>query len=225
MAATRRSSASGLQALIAVWPIPECGDSVSFSPYGCHSPQPRRNTDWPSRASISIPSTSTKKSRLSCGVGLSSSAWWMWARSWITWLHRCSYGRQPPRVLHRHRAHVLLTEAGGQEALGHRGEAVLHRRVVALAEVGGEHRVLRAASACVGDQDVPLDLPGVRRGEAALEQRPLAGQRALVLRGERLRGELGMGDDDVLDALLAGGVDDREDLVAAQMAGGQQHPV
>ena len=47
-----------------------------------------------------------------------------------------------PRVDDRHRAHILLREAGLEQAVGHQGEAVLHRWVRHLAEIGRENVVL-----------------------------------------------------------------------------------
>src|SRR3954469_22722934 len=65
---------------------------------------------------------------------------------------------QPPRVLHRHRADLLLAEAGGEEAVGHDGQPVLHRRVEHLPEVGAPDRVARPDRARGREQLVPRAL-------------------------------------------------------------------
>src|ERR1700750_1760039 len=51
---------------------------------------------------------------------------------------------QPPRVLHRHDADLLLAEAGLQVAVGHQGQAVLDRRVEHLPQIAAPHSVLGA---------------------------------------------------------------------------------
>ena len=61
---------------------------------------------------------------------------------------------------------------------------------------------------------LPRALARVRRGERALHQRAALGQRHLVVGRDALRRELGVGDDDRLDARVDGRVDDGEDLVA-----------
>jgi hypothetical protein len=65
----------------------------------------------------------------------------------------------------------------------------------------------------------------MRGGHAPLEQRPAFGQGSLVDHRQVLCGELGMGDDDLADALLEGGADDGEDLIACQMPGGEEQTV
>src|SRR3954447_24741080 len=97
---------------------------------------------------------------------------------------------QPAGVRHRHRADLLLVEARLQQTVGHQRQAVLHGRVEDLAQVGREHRVLGARGADRLEDALPRDLAGVRRGEAALEERALARELDLVLDADVLRGEL-----------------------------------
>ncbi len=54
---------------------------------------------------------------------------------------------------------------------------------------------------------------------------PRSRERALVLDAEVLRRELGVGDHDVPHSCVDGGVDDGEDLIAREVAGGEDHPV
>ena len=68
-------------------------------------------------------------------------------------------------------------------------------------------------------------LAGVRRREAAFEQRAALRQLQLVVDRKPLRGELRMGDDDVAHAGRGRRVDEHEDLVAREMPGGEHHAV
>ena len=72
---------------------------------------------------------------------------------------------------------------------------------------------------------VPVALAGVGGGERALHQRAALGERRLVGGADALGGELGVGDDDRLHARRDGRVDDGEDLVAREVAGGEHEVV
>ena len=107
------------------------------------------------------------------------------------------------------------------------GQPVLDRRVEDLPEVGGPDR--RSGP----DRADRLEhaLPGAPcRCSGVVKQRsssaPRVGEPRLILQAEMSwDGELGVGDDDRLDARLHGGVDHREDLVAVEVAGGEHHAV
>ena len=70
---------------------------------------------------------------------------------------------------------------------------------------------------------VVLPLNGVR--QAALEQAAALGELDLILDREVLAGELRMRDDDLCDALLERPVDDRERVVAGEVARREDQPV
>src|SRR3954464_9885333 len=114
----------------------------------------------------------------------------------ITWT-RLGTG-QPPRVLDRHRAYLLVGESGGEMLVGHDGQAVLDRRVEGLPEIAAPDRVRGADRAGGGEDLVPCALPRVRGRQRALQQRTLLRELLLVGRAELVRGELGVGDDDRL---------------------------
>src|SRR3954447_737055 len=78
---------------------------------------------------------------------------------------------QPPRVLHRHDPNLLLAEALLQEAVGHEGQPVLHRRVEDLPEVRAPDRVPGPPRARGGEDLLPRALARVGRGRRTLEQR------------------------------------------------------
>src|SRR3954454_21763855 len=68
---------------------------------------------------------------------------------------------QPPRVLDRHCPDLLLAEAGVEEAVGHEGQPVLHRRVEHLPEVRPPDGVARAHRAGRGEHLLPRALARV----------------------------------------------------------------
>ena len=120
---------------------------------------------------------------------------------------------------------LLVAEAGLEELIGEQRQTVLDRRVEDLTQVGGEHVVLDAGGAHAVEDVLPGDLAGVGRREAALEQGAALGEVGLLLERQVLRRELGVGDDDVPHARGERGVDDREDLVAGEVAGGEHQLV
>ena len=70
---------------------------------------------------------------------------------------------------------------------------------------------------------VVLPLCGVLRQRSS--RQPFCGEGDLLLDREVLRRELGMRDDDRLHSLLERPVDDREDVLAAEVSGGEDQPV
>ena len=133
--------------------------------------------------------------------------------------------RDPARVRDGHRADLLVGEAVGEERVGHQREAVLDGRVRVLAEVGRPHRLLRPHRARRLEDALPRDLARVGRREGALHHRAHAGKLDLIVRRDRLRGELRMRHDDVADASFGRGLDEPEDLVAAEVAGAEDEAV
>src|SRR3954447_11170136 len=97
---------------------------------------------------------------------------------------------QPPRVVHRHRADLLLAEAGREEVVGHDGQPVLDRWVEDLPEVRAPDRARRADRARGREHIVPRALARVGRRQRALQQRALARELALIGGAELVRREL-----------------------------------
>ena len=106
-----------------------------------------------------------------------------------------------------------------EQPLREQRQPVLDRRVRRLPEVGREQVVLDARGPDPRREMLPRALAGVRRREAALEHRAARRQRDLIVDRQVLRRELRVRDDDVADAARERRVDDREDLVAAEVAG------
>src|SRR3978361_1458659 len=78
---------------------------------------------------------------------------------------------QAAGVLDGHGADLLIGEPRREEAVGHDGQPVLHRRVEDLPEVAAPDRVAGADRARRGEDLVPRALARVGRGERALHQR------------------------------------------------------
>ena len=72
---------------------------------------------------------------------------------------------------------------------------------------------------------LPVGLPAQRRAQAALQEAPALRESALIVEREVLTRELRVRDDDVRDALLERAVDDRERVVASEVARGEDQVV
>ena len=111
--------------------------------------------------------------------------------------------REPAGVDDGHRVHLVLVEARRRAAGRHQRQPVLDRRVRRPGR--GRWRAPSARRPSPGSPRsiaLPGDLAGVRRREAALEQRAARGQRELVLDARGSATGNPVGDHDLAHALL-----------------------
>ena len=133
--------------------------------------------------------------------------------------------RQPPRLPHDHLAHLVLVEPPVEQAVGPEREPVLDGRIVRVSAVAREERALDADRPHAVEDVLPRRLAAEGSGQAALDEAATRGERPLVVDREVLTRELRVRDDDVRDALLERPVDDRERVVASEVARGEDQVV
>ena len=124
-----------------------------------------------------------------------------------------------------HLPHLVLVEPGLEQPVGPDRQAVLDRRIVRVAAVAREERPLDPDRAHAFEHVLPRRLAAVRRRQAALEQRSRDRRARPDPRSRSSGRELGVGDDDVLHALLERAVDHGERVVPAEVPGGQDQVV
>ena len=100
-----------------------------------------------------------------------------------------------------------------------------NQRVYGLTQVCREQTALKPRAANVREYRLPLRFAGIRGGEAMFDDGAEIGQFGLLFAAQVLRWEFGVGHQDLAQAHFLCALHQRENLVASQVSGGQNHIV